>query len=459
MVMLPIALAYGVITGLGPIAGMYCAIAAGFFAAVFSGTRAQISGPTGPMTLATGLILASYASSAGEFFTIVVLAGFLQIFFGLIRAGQLALYIPDSVISGFMSGIGIFVVLLQAAPFVGAPVVIGGIGKTLGALPATIEHANPQAITVAGITLLTGIFWPERLRKYLPGPLAALIAGSIPALFWLNDQPMVARVPISLPELQVPALSTVQGETAAAAALTLALVGSIDSLMNALMADRMTQTRHRPNRELAAQGIGNIAAGFVGGLPASANTAGTVVNIGSGGGRVAGALCALILLSLMLGLGRFVTNIPIAVLAGILVKAGWDIIPRRSLLCAVRRVRIRYLLLTILNAIFTAALAMSLGPFVATSLGMVLPALANWRQRQNQYELSLMAHAAVLTVFADLIAVGFVGLIFSLTPDSRQQAATNRSEQQRVAADTVTGSDDSAAAQSPESETSGESRL
>ena len=458
MVMLPIALAYGVITGLGPIAGMYCAIAAGFFAAVFSGTRAQISGPTGPMTLATGLILASYASSVEEFFTIVILAGFLQIFFGVIRAGQLALYIPDSVISGFMSGIGIFVVLLQAAPFVGAPVVIGGIGKTLGALPATIEHANPQAITVAGITLLTGIFWPERLRKYLPGPLAALIAGSIPALFWLNDQPMVARVPIGLPELQVPALSTVQGEMAAAA-ITLALVGSIDSLMNALMADRMTQTRHRPNRELAAQGIGNIAAGFVGGLPASANTAGTVVNIGSGGGRVAGALCALILLALMLGLGQFVTNIPIAVLAGILVKAGWDIIPRRSLLCAVRRVRIRYLLLTILNAIFTAALAMLLGPFVATTLGMFLPALANWRRWQNQYELSLMVHAAVLTVFADLLAVGFVGLIFSLTPDSRQRAATNRSEQQRVAADAVTGSDDSAAAQSPESETSGESRL
>lgn len=383
MVMLPIALAYGVASGLGPIAGMYCAIAVGFFAAVFGGTRSQISGPTGPMTLATAVILTTHANTVGEAFTIVVIAGLIQIVLGVIRIGQFVSYVPYSVISGFMTGIGIIIILTQVAPFVGAPVVVGGIDQIIGSLPATIANSNRQAIIVAGITLLVGILWPERLRKYLPAPLAAMIAGSVLARLWLtigqeNTLPLAGAVPIGLPELQLPVFSTDLAHYLIPA-LTLALIGSADSLLNALVADSMTKSNHRPNRELAAQGIGNIATGLIGGLPGSANTAATVVNIRSGGARVAGAFYALIILALALGLGRFVAEIPLAVLAGILVKAGWDIIDRR-LLTRARRIRREYLLVMIL----TAALTVLVDLVAAVAVGLITSAMAGARRRENQ---------------------------------------------------------------------------
>ena len=296
MVMLPVSLAYGVLTGLGPVAGIYSAIAVGFFAALFGGARSQISGPTGPMALATIVILASGVDNVGEVFAVVALAGLIQILLGVIRSGHVAHQVPESVISGFMTGIGIFVILLQVAPFVGAPVVLGGITKVIGSLPATMASANPKAIIVAAVTLLTSVLWPEGLRKYLPSPLAAMTIGFILALSWSNDLPLIGEVSLSLPKWQLPTLFqalTPEHERVQrwlvylTHAIALAMVGSIDSLMNARMADSlinarmddgMTKTRHHPNQELIAQGIGNIAAGLIGGLPGSANTAATVAN-------------------------------------------------------------------------------------------------------------------------------------------------------------------------------------
>ena len=436
MVMLPISLAYGVLTGLGPVAGIYSAIAVGFFAALFGGARSQISGPTGPMTLATIVILAGGLDNVVDVFAVVALAGLIQILLGVIRSGHVAHQVPESVISGFMTGIGIFVILLQVAPFVGAPVVLGGITKVIGSLPATMASANPKAIIVAGVTLLTGVLWPEGLRKYLPPPLAAMTIGFILALSWSNDLRLIGEVSLSLPKWQLPTLFqalTPEQESAQrwmiylVHATALAMVGSIDSLMNARMADGMTNTRHRPNRELIAQGIANIAAGLIGGLPGSANTAATVANIRSGGKRrIAGVFYALILLTLALSPGWFVEQIPIAMLAGVLVKVGWDLIDWRGLLKYARQVRRKYLLLTMLNGLFTAVLAVWFHPITAMGMGSVLPSTANARFqkrfpwvrtcRQEHYELSLMVLAVALTVFASLLATAWVGLIFSLTP-------------------------------------------
>ncbi len=376
MVLLPLALAYGtMVEGLGPVAGIYCAIAVGFFAALFGGTRSQISGPTAPMTLALVSILNADIATVGSVFTIVVLAGLIQILMGAIRIGQFVNYVPSSIVSGFMTGIGVIIILVQVAPFVGAPIKVGEINQVIGSLPAAMKDANPQAIIVAVITLLVGIFWPEPLRKYLPAPLAAMIVGSISALLWLNQQPVIGDLSFDLPELRLPVVSPALAGYLVPA-MTLALFGSLDSLMNARMADRRTRTQHSPNRELAAQGVGNIVTGFVGGLPGSANTATTVVNIQSRGGRIAGVFCALILLALALGLGQFAKNIPVAVLAGVMVKAGWDIIDWRVALPVHSILEERLLVMGV-----TVVLVVLADLATAIAAGLVISAMADARRR------------------------------------------------------------------------------
>lgn len=378
MVLLPLALAYGtMVKGLGPVAGIYCAIAVGFFAALFGGTRSQISGPTAPMTLALVSILNADSVTVGNIFTIVVLAGLIQILLGAIRIGQFVNYVPSSIVSGFMTGIGVIIILVQVAPFVGAPILVGEINQVIGSLPEAIKGANPQAIIVAAITLLVSIFWPQRLGKYLPAPLAAMIIGSIPALLWLNQQPVIGDVSFSLPELRLPAVSPALAGFLIPA-MILALFGSLDSLMNARMADRRNRTQHRPNRELAAQGIGNIVTGFIGGLPGSANTAATMVNIQSKGGRIAGVFCALILLAVALGLEQFAKNIPIAVLAGVMVKAGWDLIDWRVAL-PVRSVLEERLLIMMITTVLVVLVDLA----TAIGVGLIVFAMADMRRREG----------------------------------------------------------------------------
>ena len=329
---LPVALAFGVASGLGATAGLYGAIAVGFFAAVFGGTRSQISGPTGPMTLAMAVVVTSHADTLAEAFTIVSLAGLIQILLGVLRIGRFVTYTPYSVISGFMSGIGIIVMLLQIAPLLGTPSTGGSGLDSLKAIPEIVGEINYEAIAIAAVTLGVGVLWPRQLRKFLPSTLVAMIVGSALGIFWLTGAPIIGEIPTGLPELQIPVVSAGFLANAIQPALIIALLGSIDSLLTSLIADSLTRTQHDPNRELVGQGIGNMAAGLVGGLPGAGATLGTVVNLRAGGRtQVSGALRAAILLGLVLGLGRYVESIPIAVLAGILVKVGWDIIDWRFL--------------------------------------------------------------------------------------------------------------------------------
>lgn len=377
---LPVALAFGVASGLGPIAGMYGAVAVGFFAAVFGGTRSQVSGPTGPMSIAMAVIVTSHASSLAEAFTVVVMAGMIQFLLGLLRVGRFVAYTPYSVISGFMCGIGVIVIVVQIAPFVGASVAVGSITGAMQGLPPAIASANPQALAVASVTLLVGILWPRLLNRYLPATLAAMIAGSALGIFWLNDLPVIGEVPTGLPALQLPELAPGFIVRSLTPALILALLGSIDSLLTALIADSLTRTRHNANRELMGQGIGNMIAGFIGGLPGAGATLGTVINIRSGGRTpVSGALRAVILLSLVLGLGRYVEAIPHAVLAGILVKVGWDIIDRRYLARAHRIPREHLLVMGI-----TLILTVFLDLVTAIAIGLIAAGMVAARQLERQ---------------------------------------------------------------------------
>ncbi|MCY4654947.1 MAG: SulP family inorganic anion transporter [Dehalococcoidia bacterium] len=392
VIALPVALGFGVASGLGPIAGIYSAIAVGFFAAVFGGTPSQISGPTGPMTIAMAVVLVQHAGGdLTKAFTIVMLAGLLQIALGILRIGSFVTYTPYSVISGFMSGIGVIVITIQVLPVLGASAVPGGPMNSIRAWPDAIASLNTHALVVGLIALLVGIFWPNRLSKFLPGPLVALVLGTAAAYFFFTNAPVIGAVPTGLPEFFIPDITPGFIASALQPAFILALLGSIDSLLTSLVADSITRTRHNPNRELMGQGLGNLVAGVVGALPGAGATMGTVVNIRAGGRTpVSGALRSIVLLALVLGLGQIAEPIPHAVLAGILIKVGWDIIDWRFV-TRVRHVPREYLMVMLMTLLLTVFVDL----VTAVALGLIASGVMRARQSE-QLELDSVVSVPLL---------------------------------------------------------------
>ena len=397
---LPVALAFGVASGLGALAGIYGAIAVGFFAAVFGGTKSQISGPTGPMAVAMAAVVTIHADNLAQAFVIVILAGLIQILLGVMRIGRLVAFTPYSVISGFMSGIGVIIILLQTLPFLGADAATGGPIGAIRAWPDAIAAVNYQTLIIAAATLAVGVLWPGKLRKWLPPTLAALVAGTLLGVLWLTDVPVIGEVPTGLPDFKLPEISIGLLSGAITPALTIALLGSIDSLLTSLIADSMTRTQHNPNRELVGQGIGNMMAGFVQGLPGAGATMGTVVNIRAGGRtQVSGVLRAVILLAMVLGLGRYVEAIPHAVLAGILMKVGWDIIDWRFITRA-HRVRREHLIVMLV----TMGLTVFIDLVTAVAIGLIAAGMAAARQFER-----LELDSVVSTPLLDRTFLGIQG--------------------------------------------------
>lgn len=379
VVALPVALGFGVASGLGAAAGLYGAIAAGFFAALFGGTKSQISGPTAPMTVAMAVIVTGYASDIAEALTVVVMAGCLQVLLGLSRIGRFVAYTPHVVISGFMSGIGIIVVVIQLLPFVGGVSVAGGVLGALSALPGAVADLNVSAFVIAATTLAIAVFWPRRFAQYLPAPLVALLAGTLLGVLWLTDAPVIGTVPTGLPAFQFESPEWSFLARAVEPALILALLGSVDSLLVSLVADSLTRTQHSPNRELVGQGVGNIVAGLIGGVPGAGSPILTVTNIRAGGRTPVSGVCyAVLMLALVLGLGRFVEPIPHAALAGILVKIGWDIIDWR-LLSRVHRLQREHLVVMLT----TLALTVFVDLVTAVAVGLIAAGMAHARQLER----------------------------------------------------------------------------
>ncbi len=379
VVALPVALALGVASGMGAVAGLHGAIAVGFFAAVFGGTRSQISGPTAPMTVAMTVILTTHASDLTEALTVVVLGGLLQMLLGLARIGRFVVYTPYVVVSGFMSGIGVIVILIQVLPFLGAPPAAGGALGAVRAIPEAAAGANLNAVAIGAVTLAAGFLWPRRLSRYLPGPLLALVLGSVVGILWLSGAPALGHVPTGLPTLRIGLPSAGFLLQAFQPALILALLGSVDSLLTSLVADSLTGTRHNPNRELVGQGIGNMISGLLGGLPGAGATMGTVVNIRAGGSTpVSGALRAIFLLLLVLGLGPLVEPVPHAVLAAIMMKVGWDIIDW-PMLGRVHRIRREHLFVMLL----TLGLTVFVDLVTAVAVGLIAAGMAHARRLEG----------------------------------------------------------------------------
>ena len=370
------ALAFGLAAGLSPAAGVYGAISVGFFAAVFGGTRGLISGPTGSMTVAMAVIVASHSDNIAEAFTIVIMAGLIQVMFGLLRIGRYITYTPYSVISGFMTGVGVIIILVQTPPFLGAPIAAGGPMATLGKSAEMFNHFEASALGIAIATLAVALLWPNRYERYVPATLIALVIGTVVGVLWLTDAPTIGAVPIDLPSFYLPETDPGVLVRAIEPALVIALVGSVDTLLTALVGDSMTRTRTDPSRELLAQGIGNVFTGFIRGLPGSGATPSTVANIRAGGATlVSGVLSVAILVVMILMLGDYVGSIPNAVLAGILVKVALDTIDWRFV-TRMHRVQREHLVVMLL----TFGLTVFLDLVAAVAVGMIAAAVTSARQ-------------------------------------------------------------------------------
>ena len=387
---LPVALGFGIASGMGAAAGLYGAIIVGFFAAVFGGTRSQISGPTPAMTVAMATIMVTYSDSLAEALTIVVLAGLMQVLLGLSKIGRFVAYTPHVVVSGFMSGIGVIVILVQALPFLGKSTT-GGPLDALAALPEAVASLNPDAVIIGAVTLLAAFLWPRRLDKALPAPLAALAIGTALGVLWLTDAPVIGTIPTGLPSLHLTLPEPSFYLTALQPALILALLGSVDALLTSLVADSLTGNRHNPDRELVGQGIGNMAAGLFGALPGAGATVGTVTNIRAGGRTpLSGVLRSALLLAVVLGLGGLVDPIPLAALAGVLVKVGWDIIDWR-MLARVHRLRTDHLLVMLITLMLTIFVDL----VTAVAIGLIAGGMAHARQLE-QLELDSVVSTPLL---------------------------------------------------------------
>ena len=340
VVALPLALAFGVQSGMGAIAGLYGAIALGILAALFGGTKTQISGPTGPMAVVAAAVIAGeiaiYGSLEAAIGTIVatfVLAGIFQILMGVLGIGQYVRYMPYPVISGFMSGIGLIIIFLQIFPFFGmaSPTKIVDVFASLGDIGSGM---NMQAVLLSLATIAIIYLFPKVTKK-VPSALVALIGLTLVAIFAGLNVPVIGDIPKGLPDVHIDTLLAMDWHhpmVMVIPALTLAALGAIDSLLTSVVADNKTKTKHNSNQELIGQGIGNMGAGIIGGLPGAGATMRTVVNIDAGGrSKLSGVVHGVGLLLVLLGASEYAALIPLPVLAGILITVGLGIIDYKGL--------------------------------------------------------------------------------------------------------------------------------
>ena len=384
VVALPLALAFGN-AALGPggaIYGLYGAVVVGFLAALFGGTPAQVSGPTGPMSVTVAGVVAGLAAvgvprdlSAGQILPLVmaavVIGGLFQILFGILKLGKYITLVPYSVVSGFMSGIGVIIIALQIGPLLGIST-RGGVIESLSTVFSNFEP-NGAAIGVAIMTLGIVFLTPRKISQWVPSPLLALLIVTPISIFLFSDSAIdrIGDIPRGIPSLSLPSF-TQYLPIILKAGLVLAVLGAIDSLLTSLVADNISQTKHNSDRELIGQGIGNAIAGLFSGLPGAGATMRTVINVKSGGSTpISGMVHSVVLLVVLVGAGPLAEKIPTALLAGILIKVGLDIIDwgflRRAHKLSLKTAAVMYgvLLMTVFWDLIWAVLV---GVFIANML-------------------------------------------------------------------------------------------
>lgn len=321
-VALPLGLAFGVVSGAGPVAGLYCAICTGLFAALFGGTPAQIAGPTGPIAIVMASVFLQFADQPAAAMGVVMLAGLVQIIFGAMRLGRYISLIPYPVISGFGSGVGCIIIVMQLNPLLGQPSVADTV-TAVRVLPASLGATNLWALAIAASAFAACHLVPARVRSILPSELIVLVGGAV-AVFVLGIGVPRLEAPESLlPAFGWPPVLSLPWQEMWIAAVVLALISSLDSLVTSMVADTASQEFHDSDQELLGQGIGNLVAGLIGTIPGAGSMSRTMANIRAGGvSPVSGVIHSLLLLALLLGAGGLIQYIPAALLSGILVHIG-----------------------------------------------------------------------------------------------------------------------------------------
>ncbi|MCR4765380.1 MAG: SulP family inorganic anion transporter [Bacteroidaceae bacterium] len=352
IVALPLALAFGIqafgsvddpsASSMGALAGLVGATLLGFFASLFGGTHSQISGPTGPMTVITATLISGVWASQHSLSAVLIsmsmagiFCGLFQILFGIIKIGKYVRYIPYPVLSGFMSGIGVIIILQQLYALVGLKSPVLAIDMLLQ-LPERLASGVSYTALLLGLGAIAIIYLVPRFTKKVPSTLVALIVMTVISLFFeMEDRLLIGAIPSGLPmPFFANAQVSLEGidwyetlKVAIVPGLTLAGLGSIDTLLTSVVADNITKTHHNSNQELIGQGIGNMIGGLFCGLGGAGATMRTVVNVNSGGRtKISGMVHSLFLLAILLGLGGLVRYVPLSVLAGILITVGWGII-------------------------------------------------------------------------------------------------------------------------------------
>jgi len=333
VIALPMALAFGIASGAGASAGLWGAVLVGFFAALFGGTPTLISEPTGPMTVVMTAIIANAIATNPEngmavAFTVVMMAGLFQILFGFLKLGKYVTMMPYTVISGFMTGIGLILVILQIAPFLGQANPKGGVIGTIQNLPNLLSNINPLETVLAVVTVVILYAVPSKYKRIVPPQLLALVGCTVASIVFFGDADIrrIGEIPTGLPALQIPTFEPSQLCTMVFNALVLGMLGCIDALLTSVVADSLTRTEHDSNKELIGQGLGNLFSGLFGGIAGAGATMGTVVNIQTGATTaLSGLTRAFVLFIVVVWAAPLTASIPLAVLAGIAFKVGINI--------------------------------------------------------------------------------------------------------------------------------------
>lgn len=375
VVALPLALGFGVTSGAGAAAGLYTAIVAGTLAAVFGGSSFQVSGPTGAMTVVLLPLVAEHG--VGALAPVAALAGLFLVLLGVAGVGRAVRYIPFPVITGFTAGIAVIILLQQVPGLLGVERPEGEqiLLVTWHALRDAAGGVPWTAPALGALTIATMVLWGrlDRLRALPPSMAALLVATGVSLLPAFDGTARVSAIPAGLPAPRMPALGGLPLTELTRAALVVALLAALESLLSAVVADGMTiGERHDPDRELVGQGLANVGSALVGGIPATAALARTAVNVRSGARtRLAAITHGLVLAAIVLALAPLVTRVPLAALAGILAVVAVRMVEVAEMREIVRSTRsdAATLVLTLgVTVVFDLILAIEVGLVVAGAL-------------------------------------------------------------------------------------------
>jgi len=382
LVALPLAMAFAIASGLTPQAGIYCAVVTGFLISALGGSRVQIGGPTGAFVVVVSGIVAKYGVSG--LFVCTMMAGVILVILGVTGSGTAVRFIPRPVVIGFTNGIAVLIASTQVRDFLGLNMAEnpGDFVHRVAAIANHLTTISPSATGLAIATLVM-VLGTSRIVKAVPGTLVGLLAGTAGA--WLIGLPIetvasrFGDVPSGLPPFEIPAFKPSLMLTLLSPALTVAMLGAIESLMSAVVADRMSGDRHNPNVELVGQGIANIVSPMFGGLPATGAIARTATSIRSGARTpVAGMIHALTLMGVLLVGAQLAGYVPLAVLAAILFVVAYNMGEWHEIPAVLRQTKTDVSVWAV-----TFFLTVFADLTVAVEVGMILAALLYIRRVSN----------------------------------------------------------------------------